>query len=228
MAWWMEKLPETTDVVKWDLSSVSISGGNRIQNSLSIGGIKVEDPYNSNSADARTVYISGGALSVGSSGIELENGGLSIASAFITTANQAWKIAADKALVIGSSSASVALGGSHTISIGEQASGAGAGSVKIYATLDAGHAFTLRNGASLAVNASSTIWNQADVSVTDSGTFGTISNGSLNINSLALGSGAEFDFGGNVSVQLSVNTLTLGGVTDGNVDSRNLDGAGGM
>ena len=211
MAWWMEELPETTDVVKWDLSSVSISGGNRIQSSLTVGGIKVEDPYNSNSADARTVYITGGSLSVGSSGIELEKGGLSIASAFNTTANQAWKIAADKALVIGSSSASVALGGSHAISIGEQASGAGAGSVKIYATSDAGHDFTLSNGASLAVNASSTIWNQADISVTDSGSFGTIANGAVSINSLTLGSGAEFDFGGRSCVQLSVGTLTLAG-----------------
>ncbi len=211
MAWWMEKLPETTDVVKWDLSSVSISGGNRIQNSLTVGGIKVEDPYNTNSVDASTVYITGGSLSVGASGIELEKGGLSIASAFNTTAAQTWKIAAGKTLEIGSASASVAFGGSHTISIGEQSVGAGAGSVKIYASSDAGHDFVLQDGAKLAVNASSTVWNQADISVTDSGIFGTITNGVLNINTLSLGSGAEFDFGGNVGVQLSVGTLALSG-----------------
>lgn len=211
LAWWMEKLPATTEVVKWDLSSVSVSGGNRIQNSLEVGGIKVEDPYNTNSASPDTVYITGGTLSVGSHGIELEQGGLSIASAFATTADQEWKVAAGNTLEIGTSAASSSLGGGHTVSIGEQAAGRGAGTVRLYASADGGHDFELSDGATLEVSAGNTVWRQTDVTVKDSGTFGTIGNGAVSIGTLSLADGAVFDFGGSTGVQLAVDSLSLGG-----------------
>ncbi len=197
-AWWMEQLPATDAVVKWDVSSVSKT--NTIGNTLTVGGIVVEDPYQGQ------VNISGGTLHVGAQGIELQQGSLNVASAFVADAPQTWKVA-----------------GGRTLNL----SNAGTISTPISLINDSGS-----GTAHVSVNGATQDWNitgDVDVKVASVHSVTTaagaslglaaVSGSELALDSLSLGADSTLSVGGaGTAGTLSVGTLTLGGDASVNMD----------
>lgn len=197
-AWWMEKLPATDAVVKWDVSSVAKT--NTIGNSLTVGGIVVEDPYQGQ------VNISGGTLHVGSQGIELKQGSLNVASAFVADAPQTWKIAGGRTLNL-SNAGTI----SGTISLIND-SGSGTACVSVNgATQD----WNVTGDADVKVASAHAVTTAAGASLG----LGAVSGSELALDELSLGANATLLVGGAGTVgTLSVGTLTLGGDASVNMD----------
>ncbi len=197
-AWWMEQLPDSDAVVKWDVSSVAKT--NTIGSSLTVGGIVVEDPYQGQ------VNISGGTLHVGAQGIELKQGSLNVASAFVADAPQTWKVA-----------------GGRTLNL----SNAGTISNTIFLINDSGS-----GTAHVSVNGATQHWNIAgdvalkvgsvhSVSVADGAALGlaSVSGSELALDSLSMGADTTLYVGGaGTAGSLSIGSLTLGGHATVNMD----------
>lgn len=91
-AWWMEKLPGADEVATWDISSVSTVNNIADGQTLTVGGIKIDEVYSA-TATAQgqgSIAINGGAVSLGQHGINLVGADLSISSAVNAVANQTW------------------------------------------------------------------------------------------------------------------------------------------
>lgn len=197
-AWWMEQLPATDAVVKWDVSSVAKT--NTISSSLSVGGIVVEDPYQGQ------VNISGGTLHVGAQGIELKQGSLNVASAFVADAPQTWKVAGGRTLNLSNAGTT-----SNTISLIND-SGSGTAHVSVNgATQD----WNVTGDADLKVASAHAVTTAAGSSLG----LGTVSGGELALDSLSLGANTTLSVGGAGTVgTLTVGSLTLGGDASVNMD----------
>lgn len=197
-AWWMEQLPATDAVVKWDVSSVAKT--NTISSSLSVGGIVVEDPYQGQ------VNISGGTLHVGAQGIELKQGSLNVSSAFVADAPQTWKVAGGRTLNLGNAGTI-----SNTISLIND-SGSGTAHVSVNgATQD----WNVTGDADLKVASAHAVTTAAGSSLG----LGTVSGGELALDSLSLGANTTLSVGGAGTVgTLTVGSMTLGGNASVNMD----------
>lgn len=211
-AWWMEKMPDSDAVITWDVSSVSgaatnfaaattvANNANTIQNSLSVGGIKVEDPYRGE------VYIRGGQLNVGARGITLEKGNLTITSATATTADQSWNVAGGRKLTIGTDSAAAAI--NHTISLTNTDSAAA------NVTITGQSKDWELNG-----NINLSVGTAEQVSVADNSAASlTLTQKGAALTSLALGANTDFYVNGKGAGAMSIGSLTLGGDTTLHLD----------
>lgn len=97
-AWWMEVLPTASDVATWDISSVSTVNNIADGQSITVGGIRIEEVYSAEATDLGqgSVSINGGSINLGNaslesgSGITLVGGDLSISSTINAVANQTW------------------------------------------------------------------------------------------------------------------------------------------
>lgn len=211
-AWWMEKMPDSNAVITWDVSSVSgaatnfaaattvANNANTIQNSLSVGGIKVEDPYRGE------VCIRGGQLNVGASGITLEKGNLTITSATATTADQSWNVAGGRKLTIGTDSAAAAI--NHTIALTNTDSAAA------NVTITGQSKDWELNG-----NINLSVGTAEQVSVADNSAVSlTLAQKGAALTSLALGADTDFYVNGKGAGAMSIGSLTLGGDTTLHLD----------
>lgn len=197
-AWWMEQLPATDAVVKWDVSSVAKT--NTISSSLSVGGIVVEDPYQGQ------VNISGGTLHVGAQGIELKQGSLNVASAFVADAPQTWKVAGGRTLNL-SNAGTI----SHAISVVND-SPAGTAHVSVNG---ATQNWNITGDVDLKVASAHAVTTAAGSSLG----LAAVSGGELALDSLSLGANTTLSVGGAGTVgTLTVGSMTLGGDASVNMD----------
>ncbi|MCQ2364634.1 MAG: hypothetical protein MJ051_03675 [Akkermansia sp.] len=197
-AWWMEQLPATDAVVKWDVSSVAKT--NTISNSLSVGGIVVEDPYQGQ------VNISGGTLHVGAQGIELKQGSLNVSSAFVADAPQTWKVAGGRTLNL-SNAGTI----SNTISLIND-SGSGTAHVSVNGATQSWH---VTGDVDLKVASAHAVTTAAGASLG----LGAVSGSELALDSLSLGANTTLSVGGaGTAGTLTVGSLTLGGDASVNMD----------
>lgn len=212
-AWWMEKMPDSDAVITWDVSSVSgaatnyaaattvANNANTIQGSLSVGGIKVEDAYRGE------VFIRGGQLDVGASGITLEKGNLTISSATTTTAAQNWNLAGGRKLTIGTDSAAAAI--NHDIALTNTDNTAAANVIVNGQSKD----WALNGNINLSVGAAEAVrlaeGSSVSLTLTQTGSA---------LNALELGANTDFYVNGKGTGALSIGTLTLGGDTTVHLD----------
>lgn len=197
-AWWMEQLPATDAVVKWDVSSVAKT--NTISSSLSVGGIVVEDPYQGQ------VNISGGTLHVGAQGIELKQGSLNVSSAFVADAPQTWKVAGGRTLNLGNAGTI-----SNTISLIND-SGSGTAHVSVNG---ATQNWNITGDVDLKVASAHAVTTAAGSSLG----LAAVSGGELALDSLSLGANTTLSVGGAGTVgTLTVGSMTLGGDASVNMD----------
>ncbi|MDO4221858.1 MAG: autotransporter-associated beta strand repeat-containing protein [Akkermansia sp.] len=101
-AWWMEKLPGENEVATWDISSVSTVNDIADGQTLTVGGIKIDEVYSA-TATAQgqgSIAINGGAISLGAGGINLVGGDLAITSAVSARATQTWQAAEGHKLAV--------------------------------------------------------------------------------------------------------------------------------
>jgi len=205
-AWWNGTAPTANDVVVWDVSSANVA--DTLSGDLSVKGIVVEDPFRS----CISIVAADGAtptLSLGSSGITLQQAGLDIGVNLATTADQTWQLAGGQALAVGSSDHAVTLGGEHTVSLSRTKGSEGTARVELYAANgSANRTWQVGNGVEFCLSST------GDTVAVDSGasvSLGAASGGSLDLASLTLGDNSILHIGGEGSTgNLSVGTLTLG------------------
>lgn len=197
-AWWMEQLPDTDAVVKWDVSSVAKT--NTIGNTLTVGGIVVEDPYQGQ------VNISGGTLHVGAKGIELKQGSLNISSAFVADADQTWKVAGGRTLNL-SNAGTI----SNTISVIND-SGSGTAHVSVNG---ATQNWNVTGDVDMKVGSVQSVTTAAGASLG----LAAVSGNALAVDSLTLGADSTLSVGGaGTAGTLTIGSLTLGGDATVNMD----------
>lgn len=212
-AWWMEKMPDSDAVITWDISSVSgaatnyaaattvANNANTIQNSLSVGGIKVEDAYRGE------VAIRGGQLNVGAGGITLEKGNLAVSSAMSTTAAQAWNLAGGRKLTIGTDSAAADL--RHDIALTNTDNTAAANVIVKGQSTN----WALNGTLNLSVGTAEQVRVAEGSSVSL-----TLTQKDAALTTLELGANTDFYVNGKGTGALSIGTLTLGGDTTLHLD----------
>ena len=114
-AWWAGKMPTAEQTATWDAAAANVEQ-EKVNKLLSVAGIVVNDPFSGRIL--LTAAKEGKAhVSLGSKGIALKQGDLSLQLPVETTADQSWKLAEGRTLVIGSPNAPVSLGGAVAISV---------------------------------------------------------------------------------------------------------------
>ena len=136
-AWWMEALPGEDQVATWDISSVSTVNNIATGETLTVGGIKIDEVYHEGATAKGQggIAINGGTLSLGSGGIELAGGNLSTTSDVTVRASQDWSALNGHTLAT-SGTVSIANGATLTIKQGatytfKAIEGIGSGSLSI-------------------------------------------------------------------------------------------------
>ncbi len=114
-AWWAGKMPTADQTATWDAAAANVEQ-EKVNKILSVAGIVVDDPFSGRilltAAKEDKAHVS-----LGSKGITLKRGDLSLQLPVETTADQSWKLTGGRTLVIGSPSAPVSLDGAVSINV---------------------------------------------------------------------------------------------------------------
>lgn len=196
-------------VASWDVSSANVE--DVLTGSLALGGILVDDPYRSTVSISKAADVSEATLSLGSQGVELRGGNLSLHVDVSTAASQSWNVAAGHSLSLGSASEEVSFSGAGEVTLSR--GGEGTATVSLYASSLTAHNWVVGDGVHFRMGGSADFSTQS-VAVT-AGAGVTLDASGVQLGSLSLGNGSSLDVGGvGRASSLSVDTISLGeGVT---------------
>ncbi len=196
-------------VASWDVSSANV--GDVLTGSLALGGILVDDPYRSTVSISKAADVSEATLSLGSRGVELRGGNLSLHVDVSTAASQSWKVAAGHSLSLGSASAGVGFSGAGEVTLSR--GGEGTATVSLYASSLTAHNWMVGDGVHFRMGGSADFSTQSVAVAAGAGV--SLDASGVQLGSLSLGNGSSLDVGGmGRASSLSVDTISLGeGVT---------------